>query len=65
MSNDVVENSSSDPARIAYEMAKDMWWETHQKNPNLSDAANFIQLVNSCALSLKGRSPEKTRLDWI
>lgn len=47
-------------AATAYTMAKDLWFEKHQKNPSMDDE-DFLKLVNSCAKSLKGNG---TPLEW-
>lgn len=42
-------------ARTAQMMARDIWFSSGKNEPNLSDAAQFLDLVACCAYALRGK----------
>lgn len=41
-------------AFTAYQMAKDLWYETHKSSPKLAQQAEFLHLVGNCSQALQG-----------
>lgn len=54
MAETVQVKQDGDRSRVAYEMALDLWWETHRGKPNLESKAEFLDLVQECVQSLNG-----------
>ncbi|MEY8840416.1 hypothetical protein AB9K41_15455 [Cribrihabitans sp. XS_ASV171] len=51
--------------RVAYEMAKDLWFETHGRRPNMEDTAFFL-LVRTCSVVLSGSAaPGDSIKSWV
>lgn len=63
MADQTIKIEREDPATVAFQMAKVLWWEEHQRNPKASDA-DFMKLVAICAMALRGVDPDRPR-DWI
>lgn len=57
-------NLWSNSAHVAHKMAKEMWWETHRKDPSVEDF-NFIILVRICsaALQVNNHTPDSLK-EW-
>ncbi|WP_371170693.1 hypothetical protein [Aliiroseovarius sp. 2305UL8-7] len=47
---------ASNTARVAYDMARALWFEETDSHPKLSDW-QFFELVKLCSISLAGNSP--------
>jgi hypothetical protein len=51
-------NSGDDRSRVAYEMAKQLWWEEKQGHPKMTDE-DFLELVHKCWKCFGGAGPGK------
>ncbi len=51
--------------QVAYEMAKDLWFETHGRRPNMEDTSFFL-LVRTCSVVLSGSAaPGDSIKSWV
>ena len=58
-------NEYPDLAKTAYNMALNMWRETHRDDPKIPDAEKFTTLVSECARALKGSQSYKFSYSWV